>query len=159
MHRPALEHKAHDHAFVKWGFEGDARQAAVLLRCSQRREKGGLGEKHLTKRDAQPYPGFDGGKVPYHMSMYAEPEFRHRGLGTMVTKNAIEWAREFGYESITLHASKMGRPRYVRGWVSRTAMKCSMRFSVSLGLLHERPNVVTTETTRPDQKPLDLERS
>jgi GNAT superfamily N-acetyltransferase len=51
---------------------------------------------------------------PYLLSMFTEPEFRGRGVASMVVREAIEWCRRMGYERLTLHASKMGRGVYSR---------------------------------------------
>jgi GNAT superfamily N-acetyltransferase len=68
-------------------------------------------------QERQPRPGFRGGKLPYLLSVFTEPEFRGRGLATKIVRAAMAWCREKGYESMTLHASKMGRAIYEKlGW-------------------------------------------
>ncbi len=126
-HRPAREHNAHDHAFKKWALN-EMRAKRLFCFVVANAERKGVAGGSIWLREVQPYPGFNGGKVPYLMSMYTEPEFRRRGLGTMVTKNAIEWARENGYRSITLHASRMGRTVYEKmGFENSNEMEYEIR--------------------------------
>jgi len=40
-------------------------------------------------REVQPYTGFQGGKIPYLMSIYTDPYYRGRGTGTMVARKAL----------------------------------------------------------------------
>ncbi|HEV2137230.1 MAG TPA: GNAT family N-acetyltransferase [Nitrososphaerales archaeon] len=71
----------------------------------------------------QPYPGFAGGKVPYLMSVYTEPDFRGKGVATLVIKHAMDWAKRHGFHSMSLHASKVGRKIYESlGWESGNEM-------------------------------------
>jgi GNAT superfamily N-acetyltransferase len=56
--------------------------------------------------------------------MYTHPEFRRRGVASMVVHEAIEWCRVRGYGRLRLHASEMGRSVYrkfgfKRGWEMR----------------------------------------
>jgi GNAT superfamily N-acetyltransferase len=78
----------------------------------------------LWLREVQPYPGFPGGRAPYLMSMYTEPSFRGKGVGTMVVKRAVEWSKKHGYSSMTLHSSGKGRPLYEKlGWEASSEME------------------------------------
>jgi len=52
--------------------------------------------------------------------MYTEPEFRRRGVASMVVSKAIEWCRKKGYGRLMLHASEMGRSVYKRFGFRRT---------------------------------------
>jgi len=54
------------------------------------------------------------------LSMYTEPDFRKRGVASMVVKEAIRWCRKRRYERLMLHASKMGRGVYRRLGFKRT---------------------------------------
>ena len=75
-------------------------------------------------RENHPSPGFAGGKIPYLLSFYTDPQYRGRGLATLIAKEAMEWARERGYPWMTLHASPMGRGIYEKlGWESTTEMR------------------------------------
>jgi len=57
---------------------------------------------------------------PYLLSMYTEPDFRRRGVASMVVKEAIEWCRRNKYERLMLHASEMGRKVYSKLGFKRT---------------------------------------
>jgi GNAT superfamily N-acetyltransferase len=57
---------------------------------------------------------------PYLLSMYTEPDFRRRGVASMVVKEAIEWCRKNKYERLMLHASEMGRKVYSKLGFKRT---------------------------------------
>jgi len=57
---------------------------------------------------------------PYLLSMYTEPDFRRRGVASMVVREAIEWCRKSKYERLMLHASEMGRRVYSKLGFKRT---------------------------------------
>ncbi len=63
---------------------------------------------------SQPRPGWKGTVSPYLMSMYTEKAFRGQGHATRITREAIRWSAARGYTVLLLHASKFGRPLYVR---------------------------------------------
>ena len=68
-------------------------------------------------REMQPSPGHPHGMVPYVLSMYTHPEFRRKGLASMIIEEAKEWGRKHGYYKMILHASLTGRKVYSRlGW-------------------------------------------
>jgi GNAT superfamily N-acetyltransferase len=68
-------------------------------------------------REMQPSPGHPHGMVPYVLSMYTRPEFRRKGLASMIIEEAMEWGRKHGYYKIVLHASLPGRKVYLQlGW-------------------------------------------
>jgi len=68
-------------------------------------------------REMQPSPGHPHGMVPYVLSMYTRPEFRRKGLASMIIEEAMEWAKKHGYYKILLHASLTGRKVYSQlGW-------------------------------------------
>ena len=68
-------------------------------------------------REMQPSPGHPHGMVPYVLSVYTRPEFRRKGLASMIVEEAMAWARKHGYYKIVLHASKTGRKVYSQlGW-------------------------------------------
>jgi GNAT superfamily N-acetyltransferase len=76
-----------------------------------------VGGGTLWLREVQPYAGFAGGRIPYLMSVYTELDFRGQGVATCVTRHAMNWAKEHGYSSMSLHASHMGRKLYESlGW-------------------------------------------
>jgi GNAT superfamily N-acetyltransferase len=118
--------KIHDGAFPRWVKRQmkAKRFVAFLVETNDGRVVGG---GSLWMRDVQPYPGFAGGRVPYLMSMYTDPSFRGKGIGSMVVRHAIAWCRHHGYQSISLHASKMGRPLYEgMGWKRSNEMELDL---------------------------------
>jgi ribosomal protein S18 acetylase RimI-like enzyme len=48
----------------------------------------------------------------YILNMYVYPEYRRLGLARRLTRTCIEWCREQGFPSVTLHASQFGRGLY-----------------------------------------------
>lgn len=68
-------------------------------------------------REVQPSPGRPAGHVPYLLSMYTVPEFRRKGLASVIVEEAMAWAKKNGYPKIVLHASRTGRKVYSKlGW-------------------------------------------
>jgi len=68
----------------------------------------------------QPRPHRASMVQPYLLSMYTEPDFRRRGVASMVVNEAIKWSRRNKYERLMLHASEMGRKVYSRLGFKRT---------------------------------------
>ena len=68
----------------------------------------------------QPRPHRASMVQPYLLSMYTEPDFRRRGVASMVVKEAMEWCRKKKYERLMLHASEMGRKVYCKLGFRRT---------------------------------------
>ena len=118
--------RVHDEAFPAWARrEMRARRLVCFLAEAENGEIVGGGSVWL--REVQPRRGFGGGKVPYLMSMYTSPAHRRMGVGSMVVRRAIEWSRKRGYGSLTLHASRKGRPIYEKfGWKATTEMKLEL---------------------------------
>ncbi len=108
--------EVHDEAFPRWvRREMKAKRIVCFLVETEKGRVVGGGSVWL--REVQPYPGFPGGKVPYLMSMYTEPAYRRKGVGSLVARQAITWSRRHGYPSITLHGSRFGRLLYLKlGW-------------------------------------------
>jgi GNAT superfamily N-acetyltransferase len=68
----------------------------------------------------QPRPHRASTVQPYLLSMYTEPDFRRRGVASMVVNEAIKWSRRNKYERLMLHASEMGRKVYSKLGFKRT---------------------------------------
>ena len=49
---------------------------------------------------------------PYLMSIYTEEAFRKKGAARLIVQSAIDWCKEHGYSTITLHSSEAGFPLY-----------------------------------------------
>ena len=61
---------------------------------------------------------------PYLMSMYTEEGFRRTGAAKMIVKCAVDWCREHGYVTVSLHASEAGVPLYEAfGFKATTEMR------------------------------------
>ncbi|MGA2680385.1 MAG: GNAT family N-acetyltransferase [Candidatus Bathyarchaeia archaeon] len=75
-------------------------------------------------RDDAPRPFNPCLEAPYLMSIYTEEGFRRAGVARMIVQCAIEWSREHGYKTISLHASGAGIPLYERfGFKPTTEMR------------------------------------
>lgn len=46
------------------------------------------------------------------LNVYTEPEFRHRGIARRIMVTILDWLKEQGFSSVSLHASDEGRPLY-----------------------------------------------
>lgn len=58
------------------------------------------------------------------LNMYVEPEFRRRGIARRLMETMIAWCRSAGYQNVSLHASREGRPLYERmGFVPTNEMR------------------------------------
>jgi GNAT superfamily N-acetyltransferase len=124
MHAPSKKALAvHDRAFPRWARR---EMLAKRLYCFLAEDKHGeiVGGGSVWLREVQPFPGFKGGRVPYLMSMYTRPNLRGKGIATAIVQRAISWCRSRGYDSMTLHASRMGRPLYEKlGWEDSSEME------------------------------------
>lgn len=75
-------------------------------------------------RNWQPHPTWARAYVPYLLNVYTHPKFRGRGLATMITHAAMQWARDRKFPHMVLHASPLGRRVYRRlGWNRTWEMK------------------------------------
>lgn len=63
---------------------------------------------------SQPRPLWSGTVSPYLMSMYTETAHRGQGHATRITREAIRWSKARGYTTLLLHASRFGKPIYLR---------------------------------------------
>ena len=78
-------------------------------------------------RENQPSPRYTVTEMPYLMSMYTDPDYRNRGLATMIVNRAIKLARGRGYPRLVLHASEMGEPVYASlGFQRTTEMRLAL---------------------------------
>jgi GNAT superfamily N-acetyltransferase len=63
-------------------------------------------------------------ETPYLLSMYTEEGFRRAGVASMIIQCAIDWSREHGYKTMSLHASDAGIPVYEKfGFKQTTEMR------------------------------------
>jgi len=112
MSRPTAEElSVHDVSYRAWAEEKMKRRLMhcyIVTTASGRPVASGC----VWLREMQPSPGHPHGKVPYVLSVYTRPEFRRKGLASMIVEEAMEWARKHGYYKIVLHASSKGRKVY-----------------------------------------------
>jgi GNAT superfamily N-acetyltransferase len=114
--RTEEEHAIGDATYRRWAKKmmKDGRLVFFLAEDVKGRVVAGGG---VWLHERQPRLSEKAGLTPYLLSMYTDPEFRGRGLGTTIVRSAEDWSRERGYPKITLHASKMGRKLYAKlGW-------------------------------------------
>lgn len=58
------------------------------------------------------YPGENHAKRAWILNMYTEPDARRCGVARQLVQAMVEWCREEGYGSVSLHASESGRRLY-----------------------------------------------
>jgi GNAT superfamily N-acetyltransferase len=123
MHSPSpKDHAVHDKAFPGWA-KKEIRARRLFCFLVETQDGRTVGGATLWLREVQPYPGFAGGKIPYLMSVYTVPDFRGKGVATLVIKHAMNWAKRHKYPAMSLHASKDGRKIYeTLGWESGNEM-------------------------------------
>lgn len=59
-----------------------------------------------------PHPADMSERRAYVMNVFTEPPYRLRGLARRLTSTLLDWCREHGILTVTLHASKEGRALY-----------------------------------------------
>lgn len=64
-----------------------------------------LVEYHSGPRDPEP-------RRAWVVNVYTELEYRKRGLARRLMEEMVQWTRDQGYHSLSLHASDFGRPLY-----------------------------------------------
>jgi GNAT superfamily N-acetyltransferase len=83
-------------------------------------------------REVAPHPMPDargkiaivGGRQAIIQNVYTEPEWRRRGLASLLIKRILNWTREHGIDSVVLHASDAGRAAYERlGFIATNEMR------------------------------------
>jgi len=58
------------------------------------------------------YPGESLAQRAWILNMYTEPAARGQGVAKRLVQVMIDWCREHGFSSVSLHASDAGRPIY-----------------------------------------------
>ena len=62
------------------------------------------------------------------LNLYTYPDYRRRGIARELMKTMIEWCREEGFDSVSLHASKHGQPLYeALGFEPTNEMRLKLR--------------------------------
>lgn len=96
---------------VKWINEKlDQGKLIGLIARTEDEQVAGSGCIWLREQPPLPFTKFLEG--PYLLSMYAEKEFRRRGVGRVIVEAAIAWCREHGYDRVMLDASEAGKRLY-----------------------------------------------
>ena len=88
---------------------GDKTMVAILVKD---REGKIAGSGCILIQEDQPRPNSIMIRRPYLLSMYTEKNLRRMGVATIIVKNAIKWARDHGFDRMTLHASETGKSLY-----------------------------------------------
>lgn len=58
------------------------------------------------------YPTEKQAKRAWILNMYTEPKARRRGVAKRLMQTMVDWCRDKGYRTVSLHASEAGRPLY-----------------------------------------------
>lgn len=83
-------------------------------------------------REVPPHPQPDAkgkidivsGRQAIIQNVYTEPDWRRRGLASLLIERIIDWTRQEGIDSLVLHASDEGRALYERlGFIATTEMR------------------------------------
>jgi GNAT superfamily N-acetyltransferase len=77
------------------------------------------------------WPGFPGegrGQRATILNMYTKPKSRRRGIARRLMETMIAWCRAEGFASVSLHASRFGRPLYeALGFEPTNEMRLKLR--------------------------------
>jgi GNAT superfamily N-acetyltransferase len=74
-------------------------------------------------RPADPKP-----RRAWILNVYTDPEYRRRGIPRRLMQTMIEWCRQAGFQSVSLHSSDEGRPLYESlGFKATEEMKLVLR--------------------------------
>lgn len=93
----------------------------------------GVQLRRVLPHPADDRSGLAEGRQALIVNVFTEPEWRHRGLGTMLVEAIIRWARAEKIDRLLLHASAQGRSLYEQlGFVPTTEMKFVGRSTASL---------------------------
>jgi len=112
-------HEKGDHVYKRWARARlrNHQLMAWVVRSDDGRIAGG---GCLWLQPVQPRPQRSSMVQPYLLSMYTEPDFRKKGVASLVVEEAIKWCMKRRYERLMLHASQMGRGVYSRLGFKRT---------------------------------------
>jgi GNAT superfamily N-acetyltransferase len=96
---------------------------------------GGLVIHHLP-----PSPRNMDGREGYIMNIYTEPEWRRKGVATVIVSAILDYLRSLGVPVATLHATQDGRPVYERlGFEQTNEMRLIMNRPLADLLAHNEP--------------------
>ena len=86
----------------------------------------------VQRRRVLPHPIAEGegrariaeGRHAIVLNVYTEPAWRRRGLGELLMREVLAWARAERLDRLVLHASDVGRPLYERlGFIATNEMR------------------------------------
>lgn len=109
----------HDRAFRRW-VKPKLRRETVVGWLIEAEREGAVAGGIVWLRPSVGRPGAPHPVQPFLLSMYTEPEWRRRGLASLIVKEAVKWTKRNGYKGLWLHASSMGRSLYARHGFRRT---------------------------------------
>ncbi len=112
-------HQRGDQAYRRWA-QARLRSGKLVAWVVENRAGRVAGGGSLWLQPVQPRPHRTAMFQPYLLSMFTEPEFRRRGVATLVVQTAIDWCKKNRYERLMLHASEMGRKVYTNFGFKRT---------------------------------------
>jgi GNAT superfamily N-acetyltransferase len=73
------------------------------------------------------YPDEKLAKRAWILNMYTEPEARRRGVANRLLEVLLDWCRRAGFRTVSLHASRAGRPLYeTAGFQPTNEMKLTL---------------------------------
>lgn len=108
---------------------GEYRGWLAELRAAPARVVAGCG---VHVRNIPPFPldAVDGqtpiaaGRQAYIVNVFTDPPFRRQGLARQLMTTVLEWAEAYGFDSVALHATDVGRPLYESlGFVTSNEMR------------------------------------
>jgi len=77
------------------------------------------------------WPGFPGEDRPrraWILNIYTDLDYRRRGTAKQITETIIDWCRSEGFATVSLHASREGRPLYeTLGFQPTNEMRLKLR--------------------------------
>lgn len=104
-------HDAADRVYRRWA-SARLRNKQLIGWLVEDTDRRLLGGGCVWLQPVQPSPRKTRTFQPYLLSMYTDPEFRRRGVASMIVQAAIDWCKSQGFPRLTLHASSMGRKVY-----------------------------------------------
>ncbi len=113
-------HQKGDQAYRRWA-QARIRSGKLLAWIVESGKGRVAGGGCLWLQPVQPRPHRTAMFQPYLLSMFTEPEFRRRGVASLVVRAAVEWCEKNRYERLMLHASDMGQKVYTSLGFERTS--------------------------------------
>jgi GNAT superfamily N-acetyltransferase len=91
-------------------------------------------------RAQQPSRGRPATLIPYVMSVYTHPNYRRKGLASMIMLETMAWSKKHGYRKMLLHASTAGRKVYSQlGWKRTWEMDVDLKSPKVVKVMQAKP--------------------